>query len=310
MDYTLTTLLANIRRRGSIPNTAVPGTQDSDLIALTNDVLQLKLAARLIRVREGYLRQTVDVALGSSTRYRIPTRALGNKLAAVMLLDAAGNVLAKLDEIPYGRLREFYSTSGTAGYTFEAGSLVLVPSNPISTATTIRFVYYARPSQLTSTSSDYYAVTAVDTSTGEITIGAHTITTSTKIDIIKATPPFEPVALSSLATAAGATTITVSTTLAARVEVGDYVCLEDKSPLAQVPGELYPLLAHLVAMEVLQAIGDRENHARLAETLPGLEKECMDLISPRNEEGAKKIMSSSGALGSVGGPWRRRYQGN
>lgn len=308
MDYSLTTLLANIRRRGGLPNTATTGNQDSDLIAMINEVLQLKLAAKLISVREGYMRQTQDTTLSqTATRYRIPTRALGNKLAAVLTIDSGGNVLRKLDEIPYGRLREFYAINDCAGYVFEAGSIVLKPTKPSSTAVTLRQIYYIRPNEVTNTSSNYFTVTAVNTSTGLVTIGAHSFTTSSVIDVIKASSPFEHVAISVNPTATTGTTVTISD--ASQVEIGDYVCFADKSPVAQIPGEAYPLLAHLVAMELLLANGDRENYDKLAQALPKLEAEVTALISPRNEEGAKKIMSGYGSVGHVDGPYRRSFWG-
>lgn len=308
MDYSLSTLIANVRRRASLPNVAGTGSQDSDIIAQLNDVLQLKLAARLISVREGYLRQVSDVTLGTGTRYRIPNRALGNKLAAAMLIDSNGSTLQKLDEIPYSRLREFYSATGTAGYTFEAGSIVFVPSTPTSSAATLRMVYYIRPNQLTATSTDYYTITAI--AGNVLTIGAHTIfANSTKIDLIKATSPFEHVGIGTTASAIGGTSISVSTAIAERLEVGDYVCLQDKSPVAQIPGEFYPVLAHMTAMEMLAAIGDRENYDKLDKQLPKLEAEATALISPRNEEGAKKIMSAAGSLGAIDGTYKRTFWG-
>lgn len=313
MDYSLTTLLADVRRRGNIPDAAVTGTQDSDLLAHINNVLQLKLAAKIIEAREGYFRQVDDRAISrTNTRYRIPARALGNKVAAVLMLDDAGNVLRKLNELSYGRLREFYAINDCAGYTFEAGSIVLKPTVPSSTATTLRFLYYIRPNQVSSSldsaGADSFTVTAVNTSTGVITLMAsHGLTTANTIDILKGNGTFEHIAVGITPTASASTTVTVAD--ASQVEVGDFVCKQQKSPVAQIPSEYYPLLAHLVAMEVLMGLGDRDNHKRMAEMLPMLESEAKALIAPRNEEGSKKIMSGYGSLGHVDGPYRRSFWG-
>ncbi len=311
MDYTLTTLLADVRRRGSIPDAAVTGTQDSDLLAHLNNVLQLKLAAKVIEAREGYFRQVDDRPISSTnTRYRMPGRALGNKIAAILLIDSAGNVLRKLNELSYGRLREMYALNDCAGYTFEAGSIVLKPSVPNGTATTLRFLYYIRPNQLTTaldtTTGDCWTITSISGNILTITSG-HPLTTSTKVDLVKSDGAFEHVAIGVLPTATATATVTVPD--ASQVVVGDFLCRAEKSPVAQVPSEYYPLLAHLTAMEVLLSIGDAANYKSMAALLPQLESEAAAMISPRNEEGAKKIQTSFGSLGNIDGPYRRTYWG-
>lgn len=311
MDYTVTGLLADIRRRGSIPDAAVTGTQDADLLVHMNDVLQLKLASMIITVREGYFRQVLDTPISSTnTRYRLPGRALGNKIAACLLIDAQGNVLRKLNELSYGRLREYYAVNDAAGYVFEAGSIVLKPGVPSSTATILRFMYYVRPNQVTNsldtTTADSFTITGIAGNVLTITSG-HNITTTTAIDLVKQDGAFEHVAIGVFPSATATATVTVPD--ASQLAVGDYVCKAQKAPVAQVPGEYYPLLAHLTAMEVLMSTGDLDNHKRLAEMLPQLEKDAAAMIAPRNEEGSKKIMSSYGSLGALDGPYRRSFWG-
>lgn len=308
MNYDVTSLLADIRRRASIPNSAVTGSQDSDLLAHVNNVLQLTLANKLISVREGFLRRNYDTAITSSTRYRIPARALGNRLAAVLLLDGNGNVVRKLSEISYDMLTELRGINDAGGYILEADEIVLAPAVPTSGIATIRMVYYICPNQVTDSlnvaSGRCFTITNV--SSTQVTImSSHGLTTSSVLDIVKQGAPFAHSYIDISPSATGATTLTLSST--SGISIGDFVCQSQYSPRAQIPDAMYPLLAHLAAMEFLKSVGDLSNHKRLAEELLKLEKEAIEVIAPRVEQGPKKIMSNKGVLGPVA--WSGRGRG-
>lgn len=297
MDSTLTTLLADVRRKGSIPSHAGTGSENSDLIAHLNDCL-IEVASEVIKCREGFFRFYKDHTLTSSLRYRIPTRAIGNRLAAVLLLDSAGEVLKKLDEVPYSRIEELYTLSDCAGYHLEAGDLVLVPTVPSGSAVTLRMVYYLRPGEITSSldaaSGNCFTVTGVSGNVLTI-MASHGITTSSVIDVIKKEPPCEALLVDSSPTATGATTVTVSD--GSRVEIGDFICLRDKAPKAQIPDAFYPVIAAMAAREFWAALGDGPNTDRLERMVEVQIRKAQGLIAPRVEEGARKIMSRYGALG-------------
>lgn len=307
MDVTLTGLLADVRRQGSIPNVAATGSQDSDLMSYLNDAM-MGIAAEVIKCREGFYRRYKDHTLSSSqTRYRIPTRAVGNRLASVLLLDSAGKTLRKLDEVAYSRAPELSSVTDTTGYYLEAGDVVLTPSTT-SSATTLRMVYYLRPSDLSSSldtaSGDCFTVTAV--SGNVITLMAsHGLTTGTKIDIIKAGPPHEALTVDELPSATTSTTITVAD--GSRVEIGDFVCKADKSPVPQVPDAFRPILPLMAAQSYWLALREQNSVALLGKAIEDATKQAVALIAPRVEDGAKKIMSTKGALGSLRGYLRRGY---
>lgn len=314
MDYSLTALLADVRRVGSIPAAAGTGSQDADLIAHLNSAL-LTVSAEVIKCREGFLRRYKDYSISATTnRYRIPTRAVGNRLAALLLLDSGGRVLRKLDEIAYSNLSQFNNVTDVMGYMLEAGDIVMTPVNPSGAVATIRMVFYCRPGQLDSSldaaAGDCFTVTAVS---GNILtlMASHGLTTLTKVDVLKGGAPFEYLSVDELPGAAASTTVTVAD--GRRVEVGDFVCKADKSPVAQVPDCFQPVLVALAAQKFWRALNDSEAVKSLelelygADGKNGLVGEARALISPRNEEGAKKIMSPFGALGSLNGPARRVY---
>ena len=296
MDVTLTGLLAAVRRQGSIPNTAATGSADSDLLDYLNGAM-VYLAAEVIKCREGFYRRYKDHTLSASQpRYRIPTRALGNRLAAVLLLDSAGKVLRKLNEVPYSRAPELSAVSDITGYYLEAGDIVLTPTST-SSATTLRMVYYLRPSQLSSSldtaSGDCFTVTAV--SGNVITLMAsHGLTTGTKVDIIKGGPPHEALSVDELPSAVASSTITVAD--GSRVEIGDIVCKADKAPVAQLPDAFQECLPLLAAQSYWLALNEPGAVTRLGEAAVASIKQAVSLVAPRVEESGKKIMSTKGII--------------
>lgn len=310
MNTTLVALLADVRRRGAIPSFGGTGSEDSDLIAHLNSSL-IDVASEVIKCREGFYRAYKDQTItGGTTRYRLPTRAIGNRLAAVLLLDSAGKTVASLNEWSYARLAEDPTSVGCAGYLLEAGDAVLVPAAPDSNAVTLRMVYYVRPAALSDSfnevGGDCFTVTAVAGNVLTI-LNNHGIATVNRIDIVKNGPPCEHIAIDVLPTATTANTVTVPD--GSRVEVGDYVCLADSSPKAQMPDAFYPVLAAMAAQEFWSAQGSDADVKRLEALLHGqngLVPNAVALIAPRVEEGGKKIMSIRGSvLGGRNGPYGR-----
>lgn len=320
MDVTLTTMLADVRREGSIPNSGGTGSQDSDLIAFLNKNL-IGIASEVIKCREGFYRRYKDYTL-SGTRYRIPTRAIGNRLVAVLLLDGNGKVLRKLDEVAYGADSNFQNITDTMGYHLEAGDVVLTPAAPTGSVATVRLVYYCRPgflsSSLDTASGDCFSVTTVtvvSTTSVQLTIASsHGLTTSSKVDVMKGGPPGEYLTVDNTPTATGSTTVTLTVDDSSKFEVGDYVCKADKAPIAQIPDAFYPPLVLMAALEFWRSLNDSANVKRLEEAIWGDSKRnigemgrAIALIAPRVEEGAKKISSPYGVMGALRGPTRRVY---
>ena len=316
MDSSLTTLYADIRRHGSIPNTASTGSANSDLLAYINHNLT-DIAAEVIRCREGFYRQYKDYTISSTqTRYRIPTRAIGNRLDCILLLDSNGKILRKLLETSYGASSNFRNLTDTMGYFLEAGDVVLTPTTPTGTAVTLRMVYYCRPPEVTSsldTASGrcftVSTVTDLGSNSYRLTItSSHGLTTSSSIDIMKGGAPFEYInaCIGINPTATTSTTVTV-TCANGTPEVGDYVCQADYAPVAQIPDAFWPVLAITVAKDFWMALGDEKMVARLDKELARIYKSAVALVSPRVEEGGQKIKSPYGALGALYGPARRVY---
>lgn len=298
-DYTTTGLLASIRRRAMLPSSASTGTADADLIGFANEVLQSYLVPFIMDVRENYLqaRTPKEYAVTSGqASYRLPSRAIGNKLREVLLLDAGGSAynLAEVDEEAQSR----YALAGRSLSFFLSGAYLTLLPTPNSTVDTLRLDYYLRPSELVSDATAWATVSSVATDRTSLVIsGAVTgLTTGAAFDVVKASSPFDVVAQDQTATVAGTTlTFTVPTD----VDVGDYVALADTSPVPTIPAELHALLAQATACKVLEALGDSTGLGNAEAKLQKEMEAARTLISPRVD----------GETETIGGGFLQRTRG-
>lgn len=310
MDYTTTGLLASIRRRGMLPSSSVNGTDDDSLIALANEVLQAFVAPFILDVREGYLlaRTPRDLSITSGqSAYRLPPRAIGNKLREVTLLDASGNP-QNVPCIDMERLQDFAASGAPTGFYVSGAYLVLVPT-PSSTQGTLRMDYYLRPSSLVSDATLWATVTAISADRANIDISGPVtdLADGVAFDIIKASSPFDVLhaGLTGIVTTGPDNVRLSSGTFSDDLEVGDYVALADTAPVATIPAEIHPVLAQATVCKVLEALGDREGLAAAEAKLQREMDAARTLISPRVDGESEKV--SGGFLrrlqGWSGGGW-------
>jgi len=299
LDLSTTALLASIRRRASIPSSSTTGTADADLLRYVNEELQLRLVADIMRVKEEYFVQTQNYTISSATqRYRIPSRAIGNKTRAVYLVDSNGSYYP-LPRIDPEHRHEYNGSSDVCGYLVEGNDIVLVPGSNTS-ATTLRVKFYIRPAEVFAVGASTATVLSFVTSTGVITTAAtHSFTTSTPIDIVSSSPGNEPIAFSLTPTATTSTTITIATaSLPQTLAVSDKIFGADACTVPQIPGEYHTVLAQRVAVKVLESLGKLEEAAAASQELASMEQQALALISPRTDAQPRKIFTSRGVLGS------------
>lgn len=296
MDFTTTGLYASIRRRASIPTTATTGGAAADLLVYINEELRLGLAAAVLSKREGYFKRDSDTAI-SGTSYRIPTRAIGGKLAGVYLLDSNSAVMGDpLPEVDDARQGSYSSEGALCGYLVKGQNIVLIPSAS-TTAAYLRMTYYEQPNEVVSTG---YATVLSLTSTTITTVAAHGYSTSSVLDFVKATEGFESVAIDKTPTVASGSSLTFAAgVIPSGLAVGDYVCVARQSPVPQLPSEFHPILAQRVACAWLEANGDEEGLSAAKGKLGEMEAAIGVMTTPRVDTGAKKIINRFSVLGSI-----------
>jgi hypothetical protein len=289
-DYTATALVADMLRRGYVPSGSSTFTTPV-LLGLMSDELR-GYVVELLRESGGehlVVPHTLSVTPGR-TEYRLPPRAVANGVRKVaVVLDGL--------EVQLPQLHPSALDRGLQGYYLRGAHLVLWPA-PLS-AQTLRVDYLLRPSQLVSTG--HVTVTAVAEVGTDTVLTLSAASPASVVDVVRASAPFDVLAVSAAGVPSGpGFTLTLPTaSLIGTPEVGDYVCLPDESPVAQVPLELHALLAQRTAYAVLAAIGEAGAQATL-QRCEDMREQCLRLLTPR-DIGAREFVRSSFArrLGRV-----------
>jgi hypothetical protein len=290
--WTSTDLLASVRRRTGMP--AAAGLfSDAEILTCIDEETRSYVVPFVLAEREDYWTANYDVTLvDGTTSYRLPYRAVGGKLRDVYVVDANGNAAS----IP--RITRNDLTDARYGFYFAGNSLTLVNSGQTDVTrlgVTLRMAYYLRPNALVATTSAA-VVTALDTAARTMTFSAcATLASATSFDVIRAKPGFETLGFDLAGSINGGNTVvTLTGALPTGLEVGDYVCLPQQTPVAQVPAELHDLLAQRVAVQILKA-KNLSDKAGVAESeLKTLGALALKMIAPRVEGESQQIINRRG----------------
>lgn len=286
LNYTTSRLLSDIKRLGHFP-TNQNTFQDSDLLALYDYELQTYVVPMLMKVREEFFTRHVDITLDPANgRYPIPERAIGSRLGDVQLV--IGNYIEQLRLVQIGQLdSEVGSPVGARAFTIQGNDIVLIP---VPTSGVLRVYYHTRPSQLVATSA-CGQILSINTGLNQVVVGSvpSTFTLSSTLDLVSNTSGFdtegEDLTLANLT----GTTLTFNETLPTNLQVGDWVCLAQQSPIAQIPVEVMPLLTQAVVVKVYEIQGYDSKVDQAAKKLQQMQTDLMALITPRVEQAPKTI---------------------
>lgn len=293
--FTSDVLVASIKRRGSIP-TSQNFLRLPDFYALINEELQSHLVPMLMSVREEYFVADYNYQIvANQTSYRIPQRAIAGKLRDVLYVPFGGVAyqLARLDESD--------ATSvgwGLKGFYLQGNSVVLNPP-PTVAADVLRLKHFRRPNTVTDVSAAGQ-VQSVNLAMNQITCVSipTTFAVGVSCDLIKAQSGFECLQIDSPIVSISGATLTFSS-LPTDLSVGDWVSLATESPIPQIPQELMPLLAQMVAVKCLEALGDSEGLQAAESKLGQLRSSTMEVLTPRVDGAPKKIKSGNSLISSI-----------
>lgn len=303
VDYTTTQLIRDIKRRGSVPTNQSLFT-DQDFIDTMSDCLEMRVIPNILRTREEFFVAAADTPLvEAQRRYPLPERGVGHRVRQVQFLDSDGKVTMNLQRVEpeHGENDGGQSFSGIhhhqSGYYFEGNDIVLTNEDltPSNSLQTLRVKYFRRPNRL-ALITNAGKVTAVDTGTGSLTLDnvPTDMTTGTKVDIIAGRPTFDSVADSEELTGAAGFAVSVSLATAANVSIGDWVCFEGESTIAQIPKELHQILIQYSLVKVLTALGDIQGAAAAANDLDELERNLYEMLGVRDDGSRRKVVSPHG----------------
>lgn len=294
-------LLESVKRRARTPISQA--TLDTwEVLAIADEQIRGAIAPMMISIGEDYLTAVSDQAISTAdATYRPPHRAM--KLREVQFLDGEGT------EIDVPRIAYEELPNQSDGFYILGNEVTLVDPEGWPNHT-IRMTYYLRPSRLVLGASAGI-VSSVNRDTGVVTLHAAStnLTGATRLDLVRGTPPFEVSALDVVGSVSG-TSVTITT--AANIPAdwgssGDFVCLPQQTPAAQIHPDLFPLLAQAVAEEILDGNGDQAGQARAEKRLEKLKLDAKTILRNRVEGepvpwgGANPIWDRRWTYGNSGG---------
>lgn len=315
MPVMLTEDLTDSIKRRTLAPISQQTFQDSDLIELANEEMEIDLIPEIISVRNDFFKvsTTINLTVGLA-RYRIPQRAAYGSLVDVFFIYTNGKrftiPVMPLDKLP--TLDMSVTRNIPLGFSLESDELVIWPAPNVTGQ--IEIWFYSRRNQLVPT-ADCAKITSISTVSGTTTFTVNTdlsaaLSVGSKIDIISTKSPFQNWAESVAITAITTTTIAMlSTDIDDAVgtvlpTVGDYICAEMTSCIPQVPQEFHAVLAQMVAARLMEGLGDLQKLEAVNGKLAAMKKQALGMIQQRIENKPDPIVIRNGLMDGLLG---RRY---
>ena len=289
-EFDTSALLARVIQDAKVPR----GSQYRDtgvLLRMADDAMRTVILPELLKAGEGHLAATKTVALvAGQSRVRMPSRAV--RLLDVALLNAEGVPLHGFARATVAQERELRSLGylrkpGPPRLWFLEGStIVLSPAVDVAGAYSLALRFARRPSQLVLPTA---AATVTAINGGALTMSPSgflgTAGSTVTLDVVKGTPGFESVGDDQQGTISGAgAVVTIASTVALNVEVGDYLCLPGTSPVPQIPLDYHPVLSQAIVVQVMKELRDVEGMTVAQGTLAALLASAQPTIDARSEE--------------------------
>ena len=286
--------------------------QLADIVNLMDRELSLGVVPLLKKTQQNYFVMNVDLTINNGqSAYTFPTRAVGNALRDVVLLDASGNEVALNNlEREYIKVQfpfNFVPSIWSFGQYVTANEINLYNTLIQSyTAYKLRFITERRPGSLT-LSSNCGQITAITGNVLTLSYVDPTWTTSTTFDIINQLPPFQSIADDVTITAISGFQITL-TAVPSSAAVGQWVCPAMLSCIPQIPYEFFPLLTERTVSSVAEGLDMSQLLASCKAKIAEFEANALALARPRVTGSPKVIIQKDAfnqrGFGGAGGGWR------
>ena len=326
--YTADELIQLVRDEARIPDTAATGNADADILNRINETLSSYLYGMVMEVKEEYFLRTTRQTLSSTEeRYKIPARAMYQKLRDLKWAETETGGFSPLAHRNIGDLDQEYAGLSTASrpsaFYVEGNHIHLWP-NLEGALAFLAMSFYFSPGDLV-LQSNVRTVTVVDAANKKITLNDAVPTTGsaawdTNISYDIHSPDsgaeirkFEAACTLIADPSSSTPDMTFSTAIDGSifgedpVEVGDYVCLTNEAALPGVPRELHPTVGKLTAAQILEDEGDLEGvQAKMAlsdRELYGYKKSMGALERMENRVEAKPRFIRGGNFLDAQGGW-------
>lgn len=312
--YTSEGLIESVKRRISIPTNQNTYT-DTNILQFADEELMLSVVPAIMTLHQDYLLYSDEIQLEQNkNEYKIPYRAVGNKLYDLQYKDQNNNIIpmSRTTEADRFSYNGFYTSNGTYAYYVKNNRVILMSQVTSNDMGSLVFIYYIRPSSLVFT-PEVMVVSNIDRSTGIITVNKvpATFSTSTKCDFYEFKSPHTIMTIDKIPTAVNATQNNVTfnpNDIPDELEVGDHISLAQQCAIPQIPSDLHVFLAQKTAERILEAQGDLDGLKLAQSKSAEMEVRAGTIIDNRVEESPIKLVNRNGILqsGLIRRNWRRR----
>lgn len=275
-----TELINALKIKGSFPTSDDLFSND-DFLVLFNMQMKVAILPIMLKLNEEYFLQYKDFTISQGAKYRIPSRAIGTNIRDLKKVDSSGNYT------DINRLFEEDRSSGKSGFYMNRNSVELT-NDFISD--TLRMTYFARPNKLVLTTS-CAQITSIDTVLNTVVVSSApaTMSTGVLVDFIQNNNPFDLLSFDQSLVSVSGTTLEVAA-LPSGLEVGDWVCIANESPVPLVPEELHPVLVQSALVTTLSSKKDKAleyENKKLTEQIEAV----LTMLDPRVQNNSTKMRS-------------------
>jgi hypothetical protein len=300
MTLTADNLLTQIKLSGTVPENQELMTAPKILALADEEIAGVIVPLLDSTNQEFFVTQENETVSAGKSLYKIPYRAIGRKLRDLKIDDGSGNVrsvtLVTLEE------SQIYKQSGSvAGFYFMADKIAVVPT-PIASTEILQKFYNFRPSKLITT-TNAGVVTGISGLTLTLSVVPMGFTPGYLVDLVGAKSGYQTLGYDIAVTGVAGNQVTLAS-VPTDLEVGDYICQAEKSPVIQLPDDCFTFLVKLTTKRVLESVGDYDGANNLKDSLKKLEIALLKIFQPRVEGASIKIINRNGLLG---GPRSVKY---
>lgn len=281
--------------------------QLADIVNLMNDEMSMGLVPLMKKAQQDYFVYNVDVTIvNGKSAYTMPSRAVGNALRDVVLLDSAGNEVA-LNNL----MREYIKVQFPFNFVPSIWSFgQYVTANEINlyntliqtyTAYKLRFITERRPGALT-LSTNCGQITAITGSVVTLSFVDSSWTTSTTFDIINPLPPFQSIQDDQAITLISGFQLTFSS-VPTNLAIGQWVCPSMLSCIPQIPFEFFPLLTEMTVATLSEGLDMSQLLAAAKAKIENYINNAGAMARPRVTGSPRVIINKDGMNTWANGRW-------
>lgn len=304
-QYSVTELIANIKRRCAVPTSQLTYTNEK-WAAMANDCLQGEVVPTIMSTRQEYFVSFVEVTNPADGIIDIPEVGVGAKMRSVCWVQTPGSVLqmVSLPRLDLDVVAGYGMANSTpytiAGYYVQDNQIFIYPNTGIPAGQTIRIYFYRRSLVLVDSNS-YSRVSSVDAVNNEIQVERvpTNFAVGGFVNTVSSEPQF-PI------TKARAEILTISNPTIGLdsvegIAVGDYISELGYSAVPQIPVEAHAYLAQLTAVMALQGLGQSTAADKAAEKAEVLKTNLFVMFSERSDGNIKKLVHPKGGIRAASG---------